>query len=263
MSGETTERPFSRTILGAISATCFTLFGAGLVLWMQTVTIGALHAYTFMAIMTAVFLLSMVVAARSGRYSASSYGWKQWTAVVIPILLLVRITAFFGSGTDSFEDPIRFLSGLLDLTALYLALVLALTWGSGMRVARNIELLHPQRSEIPPSMRSPQLKFHNVFVFPGVPELVRNRFASLKELFRSGEIFLRQIYLNTEEGCIAEALDATNAEFSELMLGSYPALWRKDYTLKLTLESRRESYLDDALEFLMSRLSGEKIIRVE
>lgn len=156
MSGETTERPFSRTILGAISATCFTLFGAGLVLWMQTVTIGALHAYTFMAIMTAVFLLSMVVAARSGRYSASSYGWKQWTAVVIPILLLVRITAFFGSGTDSFEDPIRFLSGLLDLTALYLALVLALTWGSGMRVARNIEFLHPQQSEIPPSIRSPQ-----------------------------------------------------------------------------------------------------------
>ena len=156
MSGETTERPFSRTILGAISAICFTLFGAGLVLWMQTVTIGALQAYTFMVIMTAVFLLSMLAAARSGRYSASSYGWKQWTAVVIPILLLVRITAFFGSGADSFEDPIGFVSGLLDLTAIILAFVLALTWVSGMRVARNIEFLHPQRSEIPPSMRSPQ-----------------------------------------------------------------------------------------------------------
>jgi hypothetical protein len=156
VSGETTERPFSRTILGAISATCFTLFGAGLVLWMQTVTIGALRAYTFLVIMTVVFLLSMMVAAQSGRYSASSYGWKQWTAVVIPILLLVRITAFFGSGTDGFEDPIRFISGLLDLTSIILAFVLALTWAGGMRVARNIELLHPQRSEVPPSIRSPQ-----------------------------------------------------------------------------------------------------------
>ena len=47
------------------------------------------------------------------------------------------------------------------------------------------------------------------------------------------------------------------------MLGSYPALWRKDYSLKLTLESRQEAYLDDAVGFMMERLPEEKIIRVE
>jgi molybdopterin-biosynthesis enzyme MoeA-like protein len=113
------------------------------------------------------------------------------------------------------------------------------------------------------SMRSPQLKFHNIFIFPGVPELVRNRFFSLKEMFRSGEIFLKIIYLNTEEGQIARALDSTCAEFPELMLGSYPALWNKDYSVKLTLESRKEAYLDQAMKFLISKIPKEHIIRNE
>ena len=114
-----------------------------------------------------------------------------------------------------------------------------------------------------PSMRSPQLKFHNIFVFPGVPELVRNRFFSLKEMFRSGEIFLKMIYLNTEEGQIARALDSTCAEFPELMLGSYPALWNKDYSVKLTLESKKEAYLNLAMKFLISKIPKEHIIRCE
>ena len=156
MSGETTERPFSRTILGAIASVCFVLFGAGLTLWMQTVSIETSRAYTFLAIMTLVFLISMVVAGRSGRFSASSYDWKQWAAVVIPLLLVVRITVFFGSELSDLDGPFEILSGLLDLTVLLLSIILALTWITGMRVARNIELLHPQQSEVPPSMRSPQ-----------------------------------------------------------------------------------------------------------
>ena len=156
MSGETTERPFSRTILGAIASVCFGLFGAGLTLWMQTVSIETARAYTFLAIMTLVFLISMLVAVQSGRFSAGSYGWKQWAAVVIPVLLIVRITAFFGSELRSFDGPLEFLAGLLDLTVLLLSMILALTWITGMRVARNIELLHPQQSEVPPSIRSAQ-----------------------------------------------------------------------------------------------------------
>lgn len=156
MSGETTERPFSRTILGAIATVCFGLFGAGLTLWMQTITVGADRAYVFLVIMTLVFVASMVVAAYGGRHSAGSYSWKHWAALVIPILLLVRLTAFFGQAPDDRDGVLSIVGGLLDLTALMLVIILALTWMAGMRVLRNIELLHPQRSEIPPSKRSPQ-----------------------------------------------------------------------------------------------------------
>lgn len=156
MSGETTERPFSRTILGAIATVCFGLFGAGLTLWMQTITVGADRAYAFLVIMTTVFVVSMVVAAHSGRHGASGNSWKHWAALVIPILLLVRITAFFGQPPDDRDGVLGIVGGLLDLTALMLVVILALTWMAGTRVLRNIELLHPQRSEIPPSKRSPQ-----------------------------------------------------------------------------------------------------------
>ena len=156
MSGETTERPFSRTILGAIATLCFGLFGAGLTLWMQTITVGADRAFVFLGIMTTVFVVSMVVAAQGGRHTASSYNWKHWAALVIPILLLVRLTAFFGQAPDTRDGVLGIVGGLLDLTALMLIVILALTWMAGMRVLRNIELLHPQRSEIPPSRRSPQ-----------------------------------------------------------------------------------------------------------
>ncbi len=156
MSGETTERPFSRTILGAIATVCFGLFGAGLTLWMQTITVGADRAYVFLVIMTTVFVVSMVVAAYGGRHAAGSYSWKHWAALVIPILLLVRITAFFGQQPDERDGILGTVGGLLDLTALMLVVILALTWMAGMRVLRSIELLHPQRSEIPPSRQSPQ-----------------------------------------------------------------------------------------------------------
>ena len=156
MSGETTERPFSRTILGAIATVCFGLFGAGLTLWMQTITVGADRAYAFLVIMTLVFVVSMVVAAYGGRHSASSYKWKHWAALVVPIVLLARITTFFGAPRDPRDGPLEIVGGLLDLTAMMLILILSLTWMAGMRVLRNIEILHPQRSEIPPSKRSPQ-----------------------------------------------------------------------------------------------------------
>ena len=45
------------------------------------------------------------------------------------------------------------------------------------------------------------------------------------------------------------------------MLGSYPALWNKDFRVKLTLESRTESYLEEALGFLMSKIPDQNIIR--
>ena len=156
MSGDTTERPYSRTILGAIATVCFGLFGAGLTLWLQTITVGPDRAFAVVVIMTLVFVVSMVVAAYGGRHSASSYNWKHWAALVVPILLLARITAFFGAPRDSRDGPLEIVGGLLDLTMLVLIVVLALTWMAGMRVLRNIEILHPQRSEIPPSKQSPQ-----------------------------------------------------------------------------------------------------------
>ncbi len=107
----------------------------------------------------------------------------------------------------------------------------------------------------------PQVQFHNIFIFPGTPELVRNRFQALKEMFRQQPIFLKEIFLKADEGLIAESLHETLRQFPQLLLGSYPEIWREDYTLKLTLESKSHDYLMQAFEFLYSRLPPSQIVQ--
>ena len=41
----------------------------------------------------------------------------------------------------------------------------------------------------------PQIQFHNIFIFPGVPQLLRVRFGAIKERFRQSEIFCKEIRL--------------------------------------------------------------------
>ena len=107
------------------------------------------------------------------------------------------------------------------------------------------------------------MQFHNIFVFPGIPEYLKIRFSGIKERFRTTPIVLKQIYLKADEGVIAESLDATMEAFPELMLGSYPKVTGEDYDVKLTLECRDSAYLEKAFNFLYERLPEECVLRVE
>ena len=137
--------------------------------------------------------------------------------------------------------------------------------GDKMTAAHRRMAMIPEGSELIEYAegRGPQLKFRNIFVFPGIPEYLKIRFASIKERFRTTPIVLKQIYLKADEGEIADSLDATMAEFPQLMLGSYPKVSGSDYDVKLTLECRDSEYLDKALNFLCERLPEECILRFE
>ena len=111
--------------------------------------------------------------------------------------------------------------------------------------------------------RATQLQFRNIFVFPGIPELLKSRFLGIKERFRTTPIVLKQIFLKADEGEIANSLDETLEAFPQLMLGSYPVISGTDYNVKLTLECRDNEYLEKALNFLCERLPEECVLRVE
>ncbi|MBM4437569.1 MAG: hypothetical protein FJ029_10120, partial [Actinobacteria bacterium] len=153
MSGVSVERPHSKSILTVFTLVCFGLFSVGLALTLQTLGVTPDRAFVFMAFLMAVFLASLGVAFRSGRFYFASYRWTFWVALVVPALLITRVTAFFDAGAEVVRTPgtIGFLYGLLDLTSFLLAGLLAVVWIAGMRIARAIELLHPQVSEVPPS----------------------------------------------------------------------------------------------------------------
>ena len=101
----------------------------------------------------------------------------------------------------------------------------------------------------------PVIAVENVFIFPGVPEILRRKFERIKEMFREAPFFLREVYLRADEGRIAGILHAVLASFPDLLLGSYPYFDNPVYSIKLTLESKDAEYLEKAHEMLISELA--------
>lgn len=103
----------------------------------------------------------------------------------------------------------------------------------------------------------------NVHVFPGIPELFRKKFASIRDRFGGVPVKLTRVFVTRYESEIAEDLHDLLHEFPELMLGSYPRIGEPDYRVMLTLESRDPDYLERATKSLCARLPSDVIHRIE
>ncbi len=109
----------------------------------------------------------------------------------------------------------------------------------------------------------PTIKCENVYILPGIPEILEQKFATLRERFVASPYFLRVVYTREGEGSIAEHLNATMAAFPELLLGSYPKIGHPEYMVKLTLESKDPEYVERAFAHLVRLLGDETIVRTE
>ena len=123
-------------------------------------------------------------------------------------------------------------------------------------VPDGAELIHDQR------LGFPTIKCENVYILPGIPEILEQKFAALAERFAASPYHLRVVFTRDGEGSIAEHLNATVARFPELLLGSYPKLGDPEYAVKLTLESKDQAYVEAALAHLLSLLPKETVVRV-
>ena len=109
----------------------------------------------------------------------------------------------------------------------------------------------------------PAIIVENVFIFPGVPELLRKKFDSISERFRGVPFLLRRVYVKQLESDLVPALNDLLQEFPELVLGSYPRFREADYRVMLTLESRDAEYLQRALDSLLGRIPADAVHKVE
>ncbi len=116
---------------------------------------------------------------------------------------------------------------------------------------------------VDPRLGFPTLKCENVYILPGIPEILEQKFEALRERFAVAPYFLRVVYTRDGEGSIAHHLNATMAAFPELLLGSYPKIGDPEYAVKLTLESKDQSYLERALAHLLGLLPSEAVVRTE
>lgn len=112
-------------------------------------------------------------------------------------------------------------------------------------------------------MRFPAILFKNIFIFPGIPEYLRNKFSLIKERFRSSAFFLKRLFLNAHESDIAEILNGVVSESKNVTFGSYPVLGKPEYRVIVTAESRSESSLNKAVDKLIKRLPESILAGVE
>jgi molybdenum cofactor synthesis domain-containing protein len=109
----------------------------------------------------------------------------------------------------------------------------------------------------------PLVIVRNVYVFPGVPELLRRKFESARERFRGVPFVLRRVYVKSRESDIAASLHDLLREFPELLLGSYPRIDEESFHVMLTLESRDAGYVERALGSLLARIPATAVFKVE
>ncbi len=109
----------------------------------------------------------------------------------------------------------------------------------------------------------PLVIVENVYILPGIPELLRKKFESARDRFRGVPFVLKRVYVTQMESEIAEHLNALLEQFPALMLGSYPRIQQESFRVMLTLESRDAGYVQRALDSLLDRLPAEAIQKVE
>jgi FAD synthetase len=109
----------------------------------------------------------------------------------------------------------------------------------------------------------PVIVYRNVYILPGIPEILVKDFETIKERFREEPYLLRKVYVARGESTIAGLLQEVLREYPELLLGSYPVINLPEYKVMLTLESRDAAYLEGALQRLLEKLPKTSVVRVE
>lgn len=138
-------------------------------------------------------------------------------------------------------------------------------WGDRPPAARVKMASVPEGAELlmEPSLPIPVLLVQNVYIFPGIPQLFRRKFDSIKERFQDEPYHGRRVYLTARESDFSHLLDTLMQEFPDLMLGSYPEVGNPEYRVKLTLESKDQAYLTQAYERLLALLPPDYVCQVE
>lgn len=113
------------------------------------------------------------------------------------------------------------------------------------------------------SLYAAVVKLGNIYIFPGIPKILHERFRVIKEDFRDAPFYLKVVYVREGEGVIAAILNSLLESFPDLLLGSYPVLDNPDYKVKVTLESKDRDYLDRAFDRLLQTLPKGAVQRTE
>jgi molybdenum cofactor synthesis domain-containing protein len=98
-----------------------------------------------------------------------------------------------------------------------------------------------------PISRAPGFQIGNVFVLPGVPNIMRGIFEQLKYRLAGGDKLLsRSVGCKLGEGALAKDLGALQERWPDVEIGSYPFFRRDGFGVTLVLRSTNRTRLEAA-----------------
>ncbi|MBM4129124.1 MAG: competence/damage-inducible protein A [Nitrospira sp.] len=112
-------------------------------------------------------------------------------------------------------------------------------------------------------IKFPLIQFKNIFILPGIPEYLVEKFYVLGELFDEPQILLKKVYIKEHEPELAPILNEIVRSHKNVKIGSYPVVRNTEYHVMVTLESLDDKCLSNALQNLIKKIPGVKIIRIE
>jgi FAD synthetase len=113
------------------------------------------------------------------------------------------------------------------------------------------------------AIKFPIILFRNVYILPGIPEYLEEKFFVIEKLFDEPPFLLKKVYVKEYEPEIAPFLNEIVKRHKDVKIGSYPVVGNKDYYVMITLESLVKKSLDLAFEDLLNKIPKKKVVRVE
>jgi molybdenum cofactor synthesis domain-containing protein len=108
-----------------------------------------------------------------------------------------------------------------------------------------------------PISRAPGFRIENVYVLPGVPQIMQAIFSELRHRLRGGaRIYSRSVSCGLSEGALAKDLAALQERYADLEIGSYPYFRRSDFGVTLVLRGTDRTRLAEGVAELMALIRG-------
>jgi molybdenum cofactor synthesis domain-containing protein len=105
----------------------------------------------------------------------------------------------------------------------------------------------------------PVVAYKNVYILPGVPALFKRKFIDIRDRFRAEPVSVARVYIDADEGQIADDLDAVVAAFASVKIGSYPRFAEQDFRVLITLEGKIAGDVAGAQRMLLDRLGARAV----
>jgi molybdenum cofactor synthesis domain-containing protein len=113
-----------------------------------------------------------------------------------------------------------------------------------------------------PVSAAPGFQMENVFVLPGVPEILRAMFDGITDRLVGGPPVWTRISTNLRESILAQGLGTIQNQYPEVAIGSYPYFRMGKLGVNLVMRSTLADRIDHAyidIENLVHQLGGEII----